>query len=28
MPRQSIMQDIARDVSCVMHWYRVRIIWQ
>ena len=26
MPRQSIMPDVVRDVSCIMHWYRVRII--
>jgi len=24
----SIMPDLAREVSCIMHWYPVRIIWQ
>ena len=28
MPRLSIMPDLARNVSCIMHWYPVRIIWQ
>jgi hypothetical protein len=22
------MLDLARNVSCIMHWYPVRIIWQ
>jgi hypothetical protein len=26
MPRLSIMPDLARNVSCIMHWYPVRII--
>jgi hypothetical protein len=28
MPHLSIMPALARNVSCSMHWYPVRIIWQ
>jgi len=28
MLRLSIMLDLTRNVSCNMHWYPVRIIWQ